>query len=169
MTAILGLSAFYHDSAAALVVDGRIAAAAQEERFTRVKHDPAFPGEAVAYCLREANLSPADVDYVAFYDKPLTKFERLLETYLAYAPVGFKSFRQAIPLWLKDKLHMRRTIRRALGAESRARLVFTDHHESHAASAFSPARSNGRRFSRSTAWANGARRRWGSARGRESG
>jgi carbamoyltransferase len=138
MTAILGLSAFYHDSAAALVVDGRIAAAAQEERFTRIKHDAAFPGEAVAYCLREANLSPAEVDYVAFYDKPLTKFERLLETYLAYAPVGFKSFRRAIPLWLKDKLHMRRTIRRALGPENRARLVFTDHHESHAASAFFP-------------------------------
>ena len=138
MTAILGLSAFYHDSAAALVVDGRIAAAAQEERFTRVKHDAAFPGEAVAYCLRETNLSPADVDYVAFYDKPLTKFERLLETYLAYAPSGFRSFRRAIPLWLKDKLHMRGTIRRALGPESRARLVFTDHHESHAASAFFP-------------------------------
>jgi carbamoyltransferase len=138
MTAILGLSAFYHDSAAALVVDGRIAAAAQEERFTRVKHDPAFPAEAVAYCLREAGLSPADVDYVAFYDKPLTKFERLLETYLAFAPSGFRSFRLAIPLWLKDKLHMRRTIRRALGPAERARLVFTDHHESHAASAFFP-------------------------------
>jgi carbamoyltransferase len=138
MTAILGLSAFYHDSAAALVVDGRIAAAAQEERFTRIKHDAAFPARAVDYCLREANLSPADVDYVAFYDKPLTKFERLLETYLAYAPVGFKSFRLAIPLWLKDKLHMRRTIRGALGSANRARLVFTDHHESHAASAFFP-------------------------------
>jgi len=138
MTAILGLSAFYHDSAAALVVDGRIAAAAQEERFTRVKHDPAFPAEAVAYCLREANLSPADLDYVAFYDKPLTKFERLLETYLAFAPVGFRSFRLAIPLWLKDKLHMRRTIRRALGPADKARLIFTDHHESHAASAFFP-------------------------------
>ncbi len=138
MTAILGISAFYHDSAAALVVDGRIAAAAQEERFTRVKHDPAFPSRAVAYCLEEAGLTPADVDYVAFYDKPLTKFERLLETYLAYAPSGFKSFRLAIPLWLKDKLHMRRMIRRELGDGSRARLVFTDHHESHAASAFFP-------------------------------
>src|SRR6185312_6520996 len=110
MTAILGLSAFYHDSAAALVVDGRIAAAAQEERFTRIKHDPAFPAEAVAYCLREAGLSPADIDYVAFYDKPLTKFERLLETYLAFAPSGFRSFRLAIPVWLRDKLHMRQTI-----------------------------------------------------------
>ena len=138
MTAILGISAFYHDSAAALVVDGRIVAAAQEERFTRVKHDAAFPSRAVAYCLEEAGLAAADVDYVAFYDKPLTKFERLLETYLAYAPAGFKSFRLAIPLWLKDKLHMRRMIRGALGPGCRARLVFTDHHESHAASAFFP-------------------------------
>jgi len=138
MTAILGISAFYHDSAAALVVDGRIAAAAQEERFSRVKHDAAFPSRAVASCLAEAGLSAADLDYVAFYDKPLTKFERILETYLAYAPVGFRSFRMAIPLWLKDKLYMRRTIRGALGAECRARLVFTDHHESHAASAFFP-------------------------------
>lgn len=138
MTAILGLSAFYHDSAAALVVDGRIVAAAQEERFTRIKHDPAFPSRAIAYCLDEAGISPSDLNYVAFYDKPLTKFERLLETYLAYAPVGFQSFRRAMPLWLKDKLHMRRTIRQALGPSCRARLVFTDHHESHAASAFFP-------------------------------
>jgi carbamoyltransferase len=138
MAAILGISAFYHDSAAALVVDGRIVAAAQEERFTRKKHDPAFPGRAVEYCLREAGLSADDLDYVAFYDKPLTKFERLLETYLAYAPSGFRSFRLAMPLWLKDKLYMRRTIRRGLGGTARARLVFTDHHESHAASAFFP-------------------------------
>lgn len=138
MTAILGVSAFYHDSAAALVVDGQIAAAAQEERFTRIKHDAAFPTRAVAYCLKAAGLGPEDVDYVAFYDKPLTKFERLLETYLAFAPAGFKSFRLAIPLWLKDKLHMRRMIREALGPGCRARLVFTDHHESHAASAFLP-------------------------------
>src|SRR5689334_14797418 len=138
MAAILGISAFYHDSAAALVADGRIVAAAQEERFTRIKHDPAFPARAVEYCLREAGLSPDDLDYVAFYDKPLTKFERLLETYLAYAPAGFRSFRLAMPLWLKDKLHMRRTLRRGLGGPTRARLVFTDHHESHAASAFFP-------------------------------
>ena len=138
MAAILGISAFYHDSAAALVVDGRIVAAAQEERFTRIKHDPAFPARAIAYCLREAGLSPDDLDYVAFYDKPLTKFERLLETYLAYAPAGFRSFRLAMPLWLKDKLHMRRTLRRGLGGPTRAKLVFTDHHESHAASAFFP-------------------------------
>src|SRR5438128_2730624 len=114
MTAILGISAFYHDSAAALVQDGKIVAAAQEERFTRKKHDPAFPMHAVDYCLREAGLSPDALDYVAFYDKPLTKFERLLETYLAYAPIGFRSFRLAMPLWLKDKLHMRRIIRKSL-------------------------------------------------------
>ncbi|WP_165223245.1 carbamoyltransferase family protein [Aquisphaera insulae] len=138
MTAILGISAFYHDSAAALVVDGEIIAAAQEERFTRVKHDPAFPSGAIAYCLREGGLAPGDLDYVAFYDKPLTKFERLLETYLAFAPAGFRSFRLAMPLWLKDKLHMRRTIRKALGFPPRARLIFADHHETHAASAFFP-------------------------------
>jgi carbamoyltransferase len=138
VTAILGISAFYHDSAAALVVDGETIAAAQEERFTRKKHDPDFPARAVAYCLAEAGLKPADLDYVAFYDKPLTKFERLLETYLAFAPEGFRSFRMAMPLWLKDKLHMPRTIRRALGGDVRARLVYTEHHESHAASAFFP-------------------------------
>ena len=138
MTAILGLAAFYHDSAAALVVDGRIVAAAQEERFSRIKHDPAFPVQAMEFCLNEGGLTPGQLDYIAFYDKPLTKFERLLETYLAYAPVGFRSFRLAMPLWLKDKLHMRRTIRQALGAPSQARLIFTDHHESHAASAFFP-------------------------------
>ncbi len=138
MTAILGLSAFYHDSAAALVVDGRIVAAAQEERFSRIKHDPAFPVQAMEFCLHEGGLTPGQLDYIAFYDKPLTKFERLLETYLAYAPAGFRSFRLAMPLWLKDKLHMRRTIRQALGAPSQARLIFTDHHESHAASAFFP-------------------------------
>jgi carbamoyltransferase len=138
MTAILGISAFYHDSAAAVVIDGEIVAAAQEERFTRKKHDPDFPREAIAYCLQEAGLAPKDLDFVAFYDKPLTKFERLLETYLAYAPRGFPSFRLAMPLWLKDKLHMRRMIRHGLGGTSRARIVFTDHHESHAASAFFP-------------------------------
>jgi carbamoyltransferase len=138
MPAILGISAYYHDSAAALVVDGRIVAAAQEERFSRIKHDPAFPTGAVDYCLEEGGLSPADLDYVAFYDKPLTKFERLLETYLAYAPRGLPSFRMAMPLWLKDKLHMRRTLRRGLGSLTQARLIFTDHHESHAASAFFP-------------------------------
>jgi carbamoyltransferase len=138
MTAILGLSAFYHDSAAALVVDGQIVAAAQEERFTRIKHDPGFPGRAIAYCLEEAGLRAEDLDYVAFYDKPFTKFDRLLETYLSYAPAGFRSFSMAMPLWLKDKLHIRRLLRRELGGPRKARYVFTDHHESHAASAFFP-------------------------------
>jgi carbamoyltransferase len=138
MTTILGISAFYHDSAAALVVDGHIVAAAQEERFTRIKHDAAFPAKAVDFCLREGAVRPGAVDYVAFYDKPLSKFERLLETYLAYAPSGFRSFRLAMPVWLKDKLHMRRTLRKGLSEHPRARLVFTDHHESHAASAFFP-------------------------------
>lgn len=137
MTAILGLSAFYHDSAAALVVDGQIIAAAQEERFTRKKHDPGFPSEAVQYCLKESGLSLDDLDYIAFYDKPLVKFERLLESYLAYAPAGFKSFAMAIPLWLKDKIHTRKAIRSGLGRTNLKKpLVFLDHHESHAASAF---------------------------------
>lgn len=138
MTAILGLSAFYHDSAAALVIDGEIVAAAQEERFTRVKHDHRFPQHAIDYCLAEAGLLPEQLDYVAFYDKPLVKFERLLETYLAYAPVGFRSFRQAMPLWLGQKLHLPREIRQGLRGRYRGPLVFTDHHESHAASAFFP-------------------------------
>jgi carbamoyltransferase len=138
LTAILGISAFYHDSAAALVVDGDIVAAAQEERFSRKKHDSGFPAGALDYCLREAGLTPEQIDYVAFYDKPLTKFERLLETYLAYAPVGFRSFSMAIPVWLKEKLHLRRSINRGLGRTSKARLVFLEHHESHAASAFFP-------------------------------
>jgi carbamoyltransferase len=138
VTAILGISAFYHDSAAALVVDGRLVAAAQEERFSRIKHDPAFPQHAVAYCLREAGLEPNQLDYIAFYEKPLVKFERLLETYLAFAPRGFASFCQAIPLWLKDRLYMRRTLRRHLPRSARAPLLFLDHHESHAASAFFP-------------------------------
>jgi carbamoyltransferase len=138
MTAILGISAFYHDSAAALINDGRIIAAAQEERFTRIKHDSALPVRAIEFCLNEGGLSAGDVDYVAFYEKPLTKFERLLETYLAYAPVGFGSFRMAMPIWLKDKLHLRRTLRGGLEGPTHARLIFTDHHESHAASAFFP-------------------------------
>jgi carbamoyltransferase len=139
MTAILGISAFYHDSAAAVVVDGRIVSAAQEERFSRKKHDAGFPKLAIASCLQQAGLTVGELDFVAFYDKPLTKFERLLETYLAYAPRGFRSFRLAMPLWLKDKLHMRRLIREHLGGRKlRAKLVFLDHHESHAASAFFP-------------------------------
>ncbi len=138
MTAILGISAFYHDSAAALVVDGDIVAAAQEERFSRKKHDFAFPQQAIDYCLEEAGLEPEDLDHVAFYDKPLLKFERLLETYVTYAPVGFRSFRKAMPLWLKEKLWLPRQIDCGLRKSFGGRYVFTDHHESHAASAFFP-------------------------------
>jgi carbamoyltransferase len=138
MTAILGISAFYHDSAAALVIDGQVVAAAQEERFTRIKHDHEFPQRALDYCLHEAGISPRDLDYVGFYDKPLTKFERLLETYLAFTPSGFRSFRQAMPLWLKQKLHLPRELSRGLRGGYSGRYVFTDHHESHAASAFFP-------------------------------
>jgi carbamoyltransferase len=138
MSRILGLSAFYHDSAATLMVDGRIVAAAQEERFTRKKHDPNFPKHAVDYCLREGGLQPEDLDYVVFYDKPLLKFDRLLETYLAFAPVGLRSFLMAMPLWLKIKLHLPREIRKALDGRYRKNIVFTGHHESHAASAFFP-------------------------------
>ncbi len=138
MTAILGISAFYHDSAAALIVDGEIVAAAQEERFTRKKHDPDFPRNAVEYCLREAGLSAEQLDYVGFYDKPFLKFERLLETYLAFAPQGFPSFLKSIPVWLKQKLHLRREMNRGLGHRYKKRYIFTEHHESHAASAFFP-------------------------------
>jgi len=138
MTAILGISAYYHDSAAALVVDGEIVAAAQEERFTRIKHDHAFPSNAIAYCLEEAGLDPANLDYVGFYDKPFLKFERILETYLAYAPRGFRSFLKAMPLWMRQKLHLPREIRRELDGAYRRRIVFCEHHESHAASAFFP-------------------------------
>src|SRR3982751_4374596 len=137
-TAILGLSAFYHDSAAALVADGNIVAAAQEERFTRKKHDASFPKHALQYCLREAGIQPDELDYVVFYEKPLLKFERLLETYLAFAPSGLSSFMSAMPLWLKTKLHVPREIRGALDGVFRKRIVFTGHHEAHAASAFFP-------------------------------
>ena len=138
MTAILGISAFYHDSAAALVIDGRIVAAVQEERFTRKKHDPDFPLHAVEYCLEEGGLTPEELDYVGFYDKPFLKFERLLETYLAYAPAGFRSFLSIIPSWLHEKLHLPRQIGAGLKHRYRRRYVFTEHHQSHAASAFFP-------------------------------
>ncbi len=138
MTAILGISAFYHDSAAALVIDGEIVAAAQEERFTRKKHDHAFPLHAVNYCLEEARITPEELDLVGFYDKPFLKFERLLETYLAYAPAGFRSFASAMPLWLRHKLHLPRVMNKALQYKYKKRYVFTLHHESHAASAFFP-------------------------------
>lgn len=138
MTAILGISAFYHDSAAALLIDGQIVAAAQEERFTRIKHDASFPVRAVEYCLDSAGLTPTDLDYVGFYEKPFLKFDRLLETYLSYAPWGLRSFLQAMPVWLRQKLHIPREIQRGLNRQYRKRIVFAEHHESHAASAFFP-------------------------------
>ncbi|MFN5300191.1 MAG: carbamoyltransferase [Planctomycetaceae bacterium] len=138
MTAILGISAYFHDSAAALVVDGEIVAAAQEERFTRIKHDPAFPRHAVDYCLAEAGLTPGQLDFVGFYDKPLLKFERLLETCVAFAPRGFRAFAKAMPLWVKQKLHLSRDLHAGMGGQYRKRIVFPEHHESHAASAFFP-------------------------------
>jgi carbamoyltransferase len=153
LTSILGISAFYHDSAACLVVDGEIIAAAQEERFTRRKHDHRFPTHAVRYCLQEAGLTVDSLNFVAFYDKPLLKFERLLETYLDYAPAGFASFLKAMPAWMKEKLWMSDLIGVEMAkvegieddreAKRRAKnfpwkLLFGDHHESHAASAFYP-------------------------------
>jgi carbamoyltransferase len=140
---ILGLSAFYHDSAAALIEDGRIVAAVQEERFTRKKHDSEMPNRAIEYCLDQAGMELADIDYVAFYDKPFLKFERLLETYLAFAPRGFQSFRMAIPLWLREKLFLKQLLRSELrqlapDVDWEERLLFAEHHQSHAASAFFP-------------------------------
>ena len=133
---ILGISAYYHDSAACLVSDGRVVAAAQEERFTRKKHDHDFPSNAVEFCLEHAGITGADLDYVAFYDKPLLKFERLLETYIDYAPRGLRSFLMAMPLWLKEKLWIREQVREH--CEFEGKVLFTEHHESHAASAFFP-------------------------------
>ena len=133
---ILGISAFYHDSAACLVRDGEIIAAAQEERFTRKKHDFNFPTNAVEYCLKEAGIDAEELDYVGFYDKPFIKFERILYSYLAYAPIGIKSFFKSIPLWIKQKLFIRDIIKKELGY--RGKVLFPEHHESHAASAFYP-------------------------------
>ncbi|MBN1384723.1 MAG: carbamoyltransferase [Elusimicrobia bacterium] len=133
---ILGISAFYHDSAACLVQDGKIISAAQEERFTRKKHDFSFPKNAINYCLQNSNLSAKDLDFVTFYDKPFIKFERILETYLAFAPYGIQSFIRAVPLWIKQKLWMKEVISRELGFDGK--IIFTEHHESHAASAFFP-------------------------------
>lgn len=141
---ILGISAYYHDSAAALIVDGEIIAAAQEERFSRKKHDARFPENAIKYCLKEANITLSDVDDVVFYDKPLVKFERLIETYLSYAPSGLRSFFTAMPIWLKEKLYLKNTLKRELESlyetnkSKKARLLFAEHHQSHAASAFFP-------------------------------
>lgn len=138
---VLGISAFYHDAAAALVVDGAVVAAAQEERFTRKKHDAGFPRHAIAYCLEAGKLSLSEVDQVAFYDKPFLKFERLLETYLAFAPRGFRSFRMSIPVWLKEKLFQKTLLRDELRRYApdfdwNTKLLFAEHHQSHAASAF---------------------------------
>ena len=140
---ILGISAFYHDSAAALVEDGEIVAAAQEERFTRIKHDARFPTNAVAWCLEQAGAGAETIDHIAFYDKPFLKFERLLETYVAFAPKGFRSFRMALPLWLKEKLFQKRLLRDELAKQApdfdwESRLLFAEHHQSHAARAFFP-------------------------------
>jgi carbamoyltransferase len=140
---IVGLSAYYHDSAAALLIDGQIVAAAQEERFTRRKHDAGFPARALAYCLAEAGLHLKDIDYVAFYDKPFLKFERLLETYVAFAPRGLRSFQKSMPVWIKEKLFQKDLLRAELeriapDVDWRARLLFAEHHISHAASAYYP-------------------------------
>jgi len=141
---IIGISAYYHDSAACLVLGGEIVAAAQEERFTRKKHDSAFPKHAIAYCLSQVGLTSKNIDYVVFYDKPFLKFERLLETYLAFAPRGFKSFVTSLPVWLKDKLFQKTMISKALAADLggdidwESKLLFSEHHLSHAASAFFP-------------------------------
>ena len=140
---VLGISAFYHDAAAALICDGEIIAAAQEERFTRKKHDADFPRQALDFCLAHAGISLEKIDFVAFYDKPFLKFERLLETYLAFAPRGFKSFKAAIPLWLRQKLFLKDLLHKTLqrdfpGHDWNNRLLFSEHHLSHAASAFFP-------------------------------
>ena len=141
---ILGISAYYHDSAAALLRDGELVAAAQEERFSRKKHDARFPTHATEYCLAEGKVALQEIDYVVFYDKPLLKFDRLLETYLAYAPRGFKSFAMAMPIWLKEKLYLKKLLRDELATiagckvKELPRLMFTEHHQAHAASAFFP-------------------------------
>src|SRR6267142_3299877 len=140
---ILGISAYYHDAAAALLVDGQVAAAAQEERFTRKKHDSSFPHHAIRSCLEVTGTRASEIDYVAFYDKPFLKFERLLETYLAFAPRGFNSFRMAMPLWLKEKLFQKTLLRDEMKRwqpdfDWQKRLLFGEHHQSHAASAFFP-------------------------------
>ena len=140
---ILGVSAFYHDSAAALIEDGKVVSAAQEERFTRKKHDAEFPVNAINYCLDESRITLADVDFVAFYDKPFLKFERLLETYLAFAPFGYRSFRMAMPVWLKEKLFQKDMLRKKFTEfdpdfDWMNKLLFSEHHQSHAASAFFP-------------------------------
>jgi carbamoyltransferase len=139
---ILGVSAYYHDSAAALLKDGELVAAAQQERFSRKKHDAAFPADAIRYCLEAENLDLNELDRIVFYDKPLIKFERLLETYLSYAPHGFRSFVAAMPVWLKEKLYLKSVLKKELSQLGDCKpkelppLLFAEHHESHAGSAF---------------------------------
>jgi carbamoyltransferase len=140
---VLGISAFYHDAAAALVDEGRIIAAAQEERFTRKRHDAEFPAQAIAYCLEKAGYAIEDLDHVVFYDKPFLKFERLLETYVALAPRGFRSFKLAVPVWLREKLFQRSLLQKELEKfsdqfDAANKFLFCEHHVSHAASAFFP-------------------------------
>ena len=141
---ILGISAYYHDSAATLLSDGIIISAAQEERFTRKKHDSSFPKHSIQYCLEESGIELKDIEHVVFYDKPLVKFDRLLETYLSYAPKGIRSFAAAMPIWLKEKLYLKTTLKRELSelADCKIKelpsLLFSEHHQSHAASAFYP-------------------------------
>lgn len=164
---ILGISAYYHDSAAALVRDGQPVAAAQEERFSRKKHDARFPKNAVEYCLSEVGVSLRELDYIVFYDKPLVKFERLLETYLAYAPSGFRSFLAAMPVWLKEKLFLKDLLKKELASLAQCKvdalppLLFTEHHQSHAASAFFPARLNALRCFVWMEWGSGPQRQCG--------
>ena len=143
MTSILGISAFYHDSAAALLIDGKIIAAAQEERFTRKKHDSSYPFNAVEYVLKEGKVKLSELDYVVFYEKPFLKFERLLETYVSFAPKGFKSFCMSMPIWLKDKLFQKKILFNELRNHDSSfknidKIYFSEHHFSHAASAFYP-------------------------------
>ena len=144
-TCIVGVSAYYHDSAACLVRDGDIVAAAQEERFTRKKHDPGFPHRAIDYCLKAGGIGLKDIDHLVFYDKPLVKFERLLETYLAFAPMGIQSFLAAMPVWMKEKLFLKSLLRdeflkhgEGMTKKELPPILFSEHHESHAASAFYP-------------------------------
>ena len=143
MTSILGISAFYHDSAAALIIDGDIIAAAQEERFSREKHDARYPFNAVNYVLKEGKISLSEIDHIVFFEKPFLKFERLLETYLAFAPKGFKSFSLSMPIWLREKLFQKKVIFENLKQHDEKfkdikRIKFSEHHYSHAASAFYP-------------------------------
>ena len=140
---ILGISAFYHDSAASIVIDGKIIAAAQEERFSRIKHDSSFPFEAIKFCLKFAKIKLKDLNYIVFYEKPFLKFERLLETYIGFAPKGFKSFKVSMPTWVKEKLFQKNVIKKNLenifsSKIKTSKILFTEHHVSHAASAFYP-------------------------------